>query len=140
NGISSKLINRLWRKAKVPHNRNSGTQNTFNAVFNLNSALHFYSMGSRLFHNPDGGTKGFGGIPLVTSERQVYHHQCPVNAPHHTLGMIDHLINSDGKRGFVAGHHIRGRITHQDDLDACSIYQLSHREVIGSKAGYFLAL
>jgi hypothetical protein len=53
--------------------------------------------------------------------------------------MVDHLIERDGQRGLVAGHHVGCRITHQYYIHARTIDDPGHAVIISREHGNFFA-
>jgi hypothetical protein len=110
-----------------------------NRILYFQSAFEFHGMCARFFHDPDCGVQRLSGISLVRSKRQIHDNQRPFYGPHYRSSMVDHLVDRDRQRRFVAGHYIGSRIAHQDQLDACCIHNARHRVIVGGKAGYFFA-
>ena len=53
--------------------------------------------------------------------------------------VVDHLVKGDGEGRPVAGHHITGRVAHQDNVDACRISDACCSVIIRCQHGNLLA-
>ena len=117
----------------MAHHRNAGAQNTVNRLDHLSAALQLDCISTRLFHDANSGVQGYFGVALVRAKGHVHDHKRTFNGPHHRGGVINHLIEGDGKRGFVAGHHIGGGVAHQNDIYLRHVEQGCNRVIVGGQ-------
>ena len=91
------------------------------------------SSDSHAWYDPDRTFQGQLGISLVAAERHVHHYECPVYRIHHALCMIDHMVEGYWDCRVVPRHHVRGGISHQDDVYSRTVNQPSQRVVISGE-------
>ena len=96
-------------------------------------------MAAGFLHDADRGGKGFFRIALVGAKGQVYNHQRTINAADDARGVVDHVVQGDGQRGFVPGHHVGGTVADQNDINSGLIDQTGHAVVVGGEHGDALA-
>ena len=138
-GVGSELVDRLGRQAEVSHDGNAGRENALDRFEDLLAALHLHGVGLGLLHNADGRIERHLRVALIGSERQVDDDQRPLHGTHDRTGVVDHHIEGDGNRGLVTGHHVGGRVAHENHVDTRGIDDLRHRIVVRGEHGDLLA-
>ena len=123
-------MDRLRRKPQMPHDRNAGREDALDRFEDLLAAFELHGVGLGLLHDPDGRVEGHLRIALIGSERQVDDDQRPLHGTHDRTGVVDHHIEGDGNRGLVTGHHVGGRVAHENHVDTRGIDDLRHRIVV----------
>ena len=123
----------------MPHDRDARRQDAFDALAHLAPALKLDRMGATFLHDADGAVQGFFRVALVRSKGQVHHDQRALGCTNHGLGVVDHLVEGDGKGGFVTRHHIRRAVADEDDVDPCLVHYRGHGVVVCREHGDFLA-
>ena len=63
-----------------------------------------------------------------------------LRAPHHRLGMMDHLIHGDRKGVLITQDGHGQRVSHKNDVDPCPVLQQGHGIIIGRQHGDPFAL
>ena len=86
-----------------------------------------------LFHDADSGSKSFHFVALIGTERHVNDYHGTFYTTYYGLSVINHLVERDGQRGYVTCHYIGSGVAYEDNIHSCTVYNLCHRVVIGSK-------
>src|SRR5687768_13689832 len=97
-------------------------------------------MRAGLFHYTNCGSERFFRIGLIRAEWEVNNYKAPVNTPDDRRGMIDDLIQRNGKRSFMSGHYVRSGIANKYHINACSIEYPGKGIVISSDHGDLLSI
>ena len=97
-----------------------------------------HGVGSTFFHQPHRRFQSLI-IGLVGAKRQGGDHHGITGSIAHGLGVIDHFINADGNCFGTAVAHRPNRITHQNDVHACLVYERSYGKIIGREESDLLA-
>ena len=92
-------------------------------------------VGAKEFSDEVGAPMNFH---LSETRGEVNDHKCAIYGAHHRLGVVDHHIEGDRQGGFIAVHHIGGRVAHQDHINTGGIDDLGHRIVVGGEHGNLL--
>ncbi len=103
-------------------------------------AFDLDSFGSRLLDEPDGVGESLGDRAVIATEGHVSHDQRAMHGAAHGACVVQHLVNGDGKRIFVAEDDLGERIADKDEIDACLIDKARGGVIVGSERGDGLAL
>ena len=102
-------------------------------------ALYLHCVGLRFLHDADGVADCHLRIALIGAEGHVDHYQRVLGGAGHALGVVDHLVDGDGDGGLVSGHHVGGRVSDQDHVYPCLVYDTGRGVVVCCEHGDFLA-
>ena len=130
-GVGAELVDALRREAQVAHHRDAGRENTLDAFPDFGAAFQLHGVGAAFLHDANGRAQRLARRALIRAKRHIHDHQRPLHGPHHGLRVVYHLVQGDGQRGFVAGHHVRGGVADEQHVDAGPVEDAGHREVVG---------
>ena len=123
----------------MSHDGNAGSNDFLYRINDLHTPFQFQSISVRNLHYFDRIGHRFVFGSLVSAKRQIHHNKRAFHPTDHRLSMINHLIKGDRKCGHISCHDIRSGVTYQYNIDACAIYNLRCRVIIGGKHRNFLA-
>src|SRR6185312_4153036 len=130
--IGPKLINGLRGQTEMADDGYACPQYPLDRFQDLFPAFAFDAMGAGFLHDPDSRGQGLFGIGLVGPEWQIDHDEGPVDPPNDRRGVVDHLVEGDGKGGLMSRHDIGSGVADQDDVDACAVEDPGEGVIVGS--------
>ena len=139
-GISAELVDALRRKAKMSHYGNASIEDGTYGFLYFYASLQFEGIATALLHDADGILHAFRRIDLIGTEGHVANDKGTLHTTHHAAGMVNHLVERNGQRCHVAGHHVAGAVANEHDVNASPIHKLSHGIIIRCEHGYLLPL
>ena len=129
-GVGAKLVYRLRHQTQMPHHGDACCKDAPYGGQYLLATFELERVGMGDLHHVDGIVHRLDVATLVSTEGHVYHHESTLHGLHHRLAMIDHLVEGDGEGGHVTCHDIGCRVAYKDDVDACTVDERGHGEVI----------
>ena len=87
-------------------------------------------MAAGFLHDADGGIQSGLGVALIGAEWHVDDDEGAVDSIDHALRVVDHLVERNRHCGFVASHHVRSRVTDEDDINASAVDEAGERVVV----------
>ncbi len=86
--------------------RNFGIDDAANQVGTLFAAFDLHHFRPRFFHKTSGIADRLHGVSLIGAERHIPHQQRMLHAATSRAGVVQHLLNCDRKRVFVAKYRL----------------------------------
>ena len=112
--------------------RDAGRDNGLDLRFIGGGGLDMHRVGMPFLHEAHGRSHRLFGR-LISAKRDRRHdHRIP-GAVDHSLGMVDHFLDSDRDRLRAAHADRADSIADQHDIDAGGIDELGHRVIIGGE-------
>src|SRR5208282_3197233 len=135
NFVATHDVDRLRSQANVPGNGNLSVDHAADNLYALLTALHFDGFGAAFFHEAGGVTNRVFGVNLIGPVGHVGDEQCVFHSAAHGLYVVQHLIDSDRKRVFVAEHGHGERVADEGDVDPGLVDESRGGIVVGREAG-----
>ena len=114
----------------MPHHGYSRIKNALHCIHNLHTAFELEGITSALSHDAYGIAHSIHRVNLIAAERHVAYHKGTVDRTHNRACMVYHLVDGDGQRSAVSGHHIGCRIAYEDAVDAGTVNDTGCCEVV----------
>src|SRR5581483_969624 len=133
--VTTHYVNGLRGQTDVAGDRNFGVDNMPDEIGAFLSAFDLHRFGPAFFYKPSSVTHGLFYSQVVGAIRHVGDEQSMLDATAHSLHVVQHFVDGDGKRVVVSQHSLRERIANQDDVDCRVVNQAGTGVVVSSQAG-----
>ena len=111
---AAELVHRLRGEPDMTLNRNAALDKLLHLISDCLSTLQLHRLCSCLLNKAGGIAQCILDPGVVGHEGHIAYHQRPLRAPHHRLGVVDHLIHGHGDSGLIAQNYHAQAIANQD--------------------------
>ena len=135
--IAAHAMHTLRREAEMADDGNLGVDegaDQFDA-----RALDLDGFRAGLLDEANGVGNGIGDGAVIAAEGHVGDDERAAHGAAHSAGMVEHLVDGDGERVFVAENDHGERVANEDEVDAGLIGETRGGIVVGGERGDGLA-
>ena len=136
--VATHAVHALRRQAEMANHGNLGIRESADELDAR--AFDLDGFGSGLLDEADGVSESLGDRAVIAAEGHVGHDERAADGAADGACVVEHLVNGDGKRIFVAEDDLGERIADKDEIDACLIDKARGGVVVGGERGDGLAL
>ena len=136
--IATHAVHALRRQAEMADHGNFGIRESADELDAR--AFDLDGFGAGLLDEADGVGESLGDRAVIAAEGHVGHDERAADGAADGACVVEHLVNGDGKRIFVAEDDLGERIADKDEIDACLIDKARGGVVVGGERGDGLAL
>ena len=136
--IAAHAMHALRREAKMADDGNFGFDQRADQLDAR--AFDFDGFCARFFHKANGVGNPFGNRAVIAAEGHVGHDQSATHGAANGARVVEHLVDGDGKRIFVAENDHGQRVADENEIDAGFVDEARSGVVVCGERGDGLAL